>query len=121
MAVMVAALRAMKAAGTLKNADIAVFLTGDEEDAASPIEATRGTLIEAGKWADVALDFEGLAVDEGRDMGSIARRSSDSWTLTVTAKSGHSSGIFRPTSATARSTSWRGSSTPSAASCPRTS
>ena len=95
IAVIVAALRAMKAAGTLKNADIVVFMTGDEEDAASPIEATRGPLIAAGKWADVALDFEGLATEEGRDMGSTARRSSDSWTLTVTAKSGHSSGIFR--------------------------
>ena len=96
IAVIVSALRAMKAAGTLRNADIVVFLTGDEEDAASPIEATRGKLIEYGKWADVALDFEGLAVDEGKDMGSTARRSSDSWTLTVSAKSGHSSGIFRP-------------------------
>ena len=65
----------MKAAGTLKNADIVVFLTGDEEDAASPIDATRGKLIEYGKWADVALDFEGLAADEGREMGSTARRS----------------------------------------------
>jgi glutamate carboxypeptidase len=96
IAVIVAALRAMKAAGTLKNADIIVFLTGDEEDAGSPIEVTRGALIEAGKWADVALDFEGLAVEDGRDMGSTARRSSDSWTLIVTARSGHSSGIFRP-------------------------
>ena len=96
VAVIVAALRAMKAAGTLKNADIIVFLTGDEEDAGSPIEVTRGALIEAGKWADVALDFEGLAVEDGRDMGSTARRSSDSWTVTVTARSGHSSGIFRP-------------------------
>ena len=96
IAVIVAALRAMQAAGTLRNADIVVFLTGDEEDAASPIEATRGKLIEYGRWADVALDFEGLAVDEGKEMGSTARRSSDSWTLTVTAKSGHSSGIFRP-------------------------
>ncbi|HJU77380.1 MAG TPA: M20/M25/M40 family metallo-hydrolase [Sphingomicrobium sp.] len=96
IAVIVAALRAMKAAGTLRNADIVVFLTGDEEDAGSPIEVSRGRLIEAGKWADVALDFEGLAVEDGRDMGSTARRSSDSWTLRVTAKSGHSSGIFRP-------------------------
>jgi glutamate carboxypeptidase len=95
IAVIVAALRAMRAAGTLRNADIKVFLTGDEEDAASPIEATRGALIEAGRWADVALDFEGLAVENGRDMGSTARRSSDSWTVRVTAKSGHSSGIFR--------------------------
>ena len=95
MAVIVAALRAMKAAGTLKNADITVFLTGDEEDA-GPLEIARRDLISAGKWADVALDFEGLAQLDGRDMGSIARRSSDEWTLVVTARSGHSSGIFRP-------------------------
>jgi len=96
MAVMVASLRAMKAAGTLKNADITVVLTGDEEDAGDPIEVTRGPLIEAGKWADVALDFEGLAQKEGKDMGSIARRSSDSWTLIVSGRTGHSSGVMHP-------------------------
>ena len=95
MAVIIAALRAMKAAGTLKNADIPVFLTGDEEDA-GPVEVSRRDLIAAGKWADVALDFEGLVQDEGRDMGSIARRSSDEWTITVKARGGHSSGIFTP-------------------------
>ena len=96
MAVIVAALRAMKAAGTLKNADITVFLTGDEEDSGNPLEVARRDLIAAGKWADVALDFEGLVVDDGKDMGSTARRSSGSWTVKVTAKSGHSSGIFTP-------------------------
>ena len=96
MAVMVAALRAMKAAGTLKPADITVVLTGDEEDAGDPIELTRGPLIEAGKWADVALDFEGLAQTDGKDMGSIARRSSDSWTLIASGRSGHSSGVMYP-------------------------
>src|SRR5688500_10729014 len=95
MAVIVSALRAMKAAGTLKNADITVFLTGDEEDA-GPLAISRRDLVAAGKWADVALDFEGLVQDEGRDMGSVARRSSDEWQLTVTARSGHSSGIFSP-------------------------
>jgi glutamate carboxypeptidase len=98
MAVMIAALRAMQAAGTLKNADIEIVLTGDEEDSGLPIELARRDLIAAGKRADVALDFEGLAREEGpnglSDMGSIARRSSDSWTVTVTARSGHSSGIF---------------------------
>jgi glutamate carboxypeptidase len=73
-----------------------VFMTGDEEDAGSPIGVTRGPLIEAGRWADAALDFEGLAVENGRDMGSTARRSSDSWTVKVTARTGHSSGIFKP-------------------------
>ena len=96
MAVMVAALRAMKTAGTLKAADITVVLTGDEEDAGDPIEVTRGPLIRAGKWADVALDFEGLAQKDGKDMGSIARRSSDSWTLIVSGRTGHSSGVMHP-------------------------
>ena len=50
-----------------------MVLTGDEEDAGDPIEVTRGPLIEAGKWADVALDFEGLAQKAGKDVGSIAR------------------------------------------------
>lgn len=92
--VMVAALRAMQAAGTLKDADIEIVLTGDEEDAGDPIEIARGDLIAAGKRADVALDFEGLVVADGIDMGSIARRSSASWTVTTRAKGGHSSGIF---------------------------
>ena len=94
MAVMVAALRAMHQAGTLKDADIEVVLTGDEEDNGLPIELVRRDLVAAGKRADVALDFEGLADQDGKDIGSIARRSSGAWTLTVTAKSGHSSGIF---------------------------
>jgi glutamate carboxypeptidase len=96
MAVMVAALRAMKAAGTLRAADITVVLTGDEEDAGDPIELTRGPLIRAGKWADVALDFEGLSQKDGRDMGAIARRSSDSWTVIASGRTGHSSGVANP-------------------------
>ncbi len=97
IAVIVAALRAMQAAGSLKNADITVFLTGDEEDA-GPVEISRRDLLAEGRKADIALDFEGLVRDEGRDMGSVARRSSDEWTLTVTARGGHSSGIFTPAS-----------------------
>ncbi|MEO5972220.1 MAG: M20/M25/M40 family metallo-hydrolase [Sphingomicrobium sp.] len=95
MAVIVAALRAMKAAGTLKKADITVFLTGDEEDS-GPVGIARRDLVAAGRRADVALDFEGLVQLDGADMGSTARRSSDEWTLTVTARGGHSSGIFTP-------------------------
>ena len=94
MVVIVAALRAMKAAGTLKDANIEIHMTGDEEDAGDPIEKARADLIEAGKRSDVALDFEGLVRDNGADMGSVARRSSESWTVTATGKSAHSSGIF---------------------------
>jgi glutamate carboxypeptidase len=96
-AVIVAALRAMNAAGTLKNANITVFLTGDEEDAGRPLAIARRDLIAEGKRADVALDFEDLAVEDGpngpMDMGSTARRSAGSWTLIVTGRSAHSAGV----------------------------
>ncbi len=96
MVVIIAALRAMQTAGTLKNANIEIHMTGDEEDAGDPIAITRAGLIAAGKRADIALDFEGLFVEGGRDMGSIARRSSNSWQITATGKTGHSSLIFNP-------------------------
>ncbi len=92
--VMLAALRAMHKAGTLRHANIEVVLTGDEEEVGQPVAVSRADLVAAGKRADAALDFEGLAREGGADMGSIARRSSSNWTLTVEAKSGHSSGIF---------------------------
>jgi glutamate carboxypeptidase len=96
-AVIVAALRAMQAAGTLKNANITVFLTGDEEDAGRPLAISRRDLIAEGRRADVALDFEDLAIEDGpngsMDMGSAARRSAGSWTLTVTGRSAHSAGV----------------------------
>jgi glutamate carboxypeptidase len=97
IAVIVAALRAMKAAGTLKDANITVFLTGDEEDAGSPLSISRRDLVAEGKKADVALDFEDLSQQDGPngvvDMGSTARRSAGSWTLTVTGRSAHSAGV----------------------------
>ncbi len=96
LVVIIAALRAMQAAGTLKQANIEIHMTGDEEDAGDPIEIARAGLIAAGKRADAALDFEGLFVENGRDMGSIARRSSNSWQITTTGKTGHSSLIFNP-------------------------
>jgi glutamate carboxypeptidase len=93
-AVLIAALRAMQAAGTLRDADIMVVMTGDEERPGSPISAARRDLIEAGRWADVALEFENLASEGGRDFGTVARRSATSWTLTAHGRSGHSSGVF---------------------------
>ena len=97
MVVIVSALRAMQAAGTLKDAAIEIHMTGDEEDAGDPIDVTRGPLIAAGKAADVALDFEGLSIENGMDMGVISRRSSNSWKLEVSGVTGHSSLIFDST------------------------
>ena len=93
IAVIVAALRAMQAAGTLKRSNITVFLTGDEENAGRPLAISRRDLVAEGKHADAALDFEDLAIKDGLDMGSTARRSAGSWTLTVTGHSAHSAGV----------------------------
>jgi glutamate carboxypeptidase len=92
--VIIAAMRAMQAAGTLKNADIKIVLTGDEERTGAPMEIARRDLIAAGKWADVALEYENLAREDGADLGTVARRSSINWTLRTTGKTGHSSGVF---------------------------
>lgn len=92
--IIVSALRAMQAAGTLRDADIKVVLTGDEESAGAPLAAARADLVAAGKWADVALEYEGLIVDGGRDFATVARRGVADWTLSTTGITGHSSGVF---------------------------
>ncbi|HKR24992.1 MAG TPA: M20/M25/M40 family metallo-hydrolase, partial [Allosphingosinicella sp.] len=81
LVVIVAALRAMRAAGTLAGANITIVLTGDEERTGSPIAVARADLIAAGRAADYALEFENLAREDGREFGTVARRSSTSWTL----------------------------------------
>ena len=96
IAVIVAALRAMQAAGTLKQANITIFMTGDEEDAGDPLSISRRDLVTEGKKADAALDFEDLAMKGDQDMGSTGRRSAGSWQVTVTGRSAHSSGIGSP-------------------------
>lgn len=92
--VIIAALRAMQAAGTLEDANVTVFLTGDEERIGAPLAIARRDLIEAGREAAFALEFENLAVEDEADFGTIARRSSSNWTLTTTGRTGHSSGVF---------------------------
>jgi glutamate carboxypeptidase len=96
--VIIQALRAMQAAGTLRDADIMVVMTGDEERTGAPLDAARRDLIAAGEWADVALEYENLATTgEGAtraEYGTVARRSSGSWEIRATGQTGHSSGIF---------------------------
>jgi glutamate carboxypeptidase len=93
------ALRALKKVGVLDNTTISVIYTGDEERAGSPVEVARADMVALAKKSDLALAFEG-SIRRGHgsgteDMASYARRSSGSWTLKVTAKSGHSGQVFR--------------------------
>jgi glutamate carboxypeptidase len=92
--IIIAALRALHAAGSLRDADIKVVLTGDEESAGAPLDAARADLVAAGKWADVALEYEGMIVDGGRDFATVARRGVVDWELTTTGVTGHASGVF---------------------------
>ena len=94
--IMIAALRAMQAAGTLKDADITVVMTGDEEKRGAPLGVDRKDLIDGGHANDVALEFEGLA--RGRRPGHRLDRAAllGAWTVRTHAKSGHSSGVCTP-------------------------
>ena len=93
--VIVEALRALHGVGALDGTDITVVMTGDEEEPGLPLSAARAALLRAGEHADIALGFEGGGLDEqGRAQGVVARRSSTGWTLTVDARTAHSSGVF---------------------------
>jgi glutamate carboxypeptidase len=94
LVVMLAALRAMESAGVLRNTEIRIVLSGDEERFGNPLELARRDLVEAAKQSDVALEFEPSVRIDGHDTISISRRSSTTWHLTATGISGHSSQIF---------------------------
>jgi glutamate carboxypeptidase len=90
--IIVQALKALDAAGLLKNMNVCVVMTGDEEAAGRPLQAARAALVDAAQGATAAIGFEDGDGDPAHAI--VARRSSSSWTLTVTAKSGHSGQIF---------------------------
>ncbi|MGD2071234.1 MAG: M20/M25/M40 family metallo-hydrolase [Gemmatimonadota bacterium] len=92
--VIVYALKALQAVGALDGSRIVVAYTGDEEKPGDPLDVARRDLIEAGRWADVALGFEGGVRDEDGEYATIARRSSSGWVLEVTGRQAHSSGVF---------------------------
>jgi glutamate carboxypeptidase len=85
------ALKALRDTGALKDSSIIVMLTGDEEDSGDPVEVSRRDMIAVAKRSDLALSFE----NGGSNIATVARRGSSDWTLEVTAKTGHSSGIFK--------------------------
>jgi glutamate carboxypeptidase len=91
--IIIAALKALKKAGTLDAMNVVVVMTGDEEDSGDPQAAARAALVDAAKGAEYALGFEDGPADP--KFAVTARRGTSSWKLEVTAKTGHSSQIFR--------------------------
>ncbi len=92
--IIIYALKALQQAGVLDGSQIMVAFTGDEESTGKPLSLSRQELIEAGKWADVALGFEAGIDSEGKEWVTISRRSSSNWCLEVSGKQAHSAGIF---------------------------
>lgn len=88
------ALKALHDAGALEGTSITVAMTGDEEAPGRPLEIARRDLIQAGRDADVALEFETGARDSAAEYATVARRSSSGWTLAVRGRTAHSSGVF---------------------------
>lgn len=87
------ALGALKAVGALDNLDITVVMTGDEELSGKPLSLSKKALIDAAKYADIAIGFENGDGNPGT--ANISRRGSIGWTLTVEGKPAHSSQVFR--------------------------
>ncbi len=84
------ALKALQTAGLLRDLNVTVVFTGDEEDPGEPLAVTRQALIAAGHRNDVALAFEGGS----RSIATTARRGSSGWRLVTTGRQAHSAGIF---------------------------
>jgi glutamate carboxypeptidase len=91
---LIEALRALDAAGALRDARISVLLTGDEERIGLPIDIARAPLVALARESDYALSFEASTLRAGQVHAIVSRRSSDGWLLRVEARPGHSSAIF---------------------------
>ena len=87
------ALAALDAAGVLKDLNVTVVMTGDEEDGGRPLAKSREALVAAAKGADVAIGFEDGPGDPRYAV--TARRGTVDWQLRVKGTPAHSSQIFR--------------------------
>src|ERR1041384_7877706 len=84
------ALKALQAAGALRDLNITIVFTGDEEHPGEPLDEARRALIEAGRQSDVALGFEG----GNRADATVARRGASGWRVHAHGHQAHSAGVF---------------------------
>ncbi len=90
--VILQALTALKDAGVLKDMNIIVVMTGDEELSGRPLELSKKALAEGAERADIALGFENG--DGNPQTAVVARRGSVGWELTTKGNPAHSSQVF---------------------------
>ena len=84
------ALKALQSAGALKDLNITLIFTGDEEHPGDPLSVTRKELIDLAKRSDIALAFEGGSWHDA----TTARRGASSWRVEATGRQAHSAGVF---------------------------
>ncbi|HEV8399571.1 MAG TPA: M20/M25/M40 family metallo-hydrolase [Gemmatimonadales bacterium] len=84
------ALKALQATGVLRDMNITIVFTGDEEHPGEPLAEARRALIEAAHHSDVALAFEA----GNRADATVARRGASGWRLTASGRQAHSAGVF---------------------------
>jgi glutamate carboxypeptidase len=93
--IMIVALQALHDSGALKDMNIEIVMTGDEELSGEPLALSKLEIIEAAKRADIAICYE-----DGDGLATTAltsRRGAADWILTVKGTAAHSSQIFTPT------------------------
>ncbi|MBU2879225.1 M20/M25/M40 family metallo-hydrolase [Aliiglaciecola lipolytica] len=90
--IIIEVMRALKHLGLLDDVSIQIVMTGDEERSGKPLSASKAAIINAAKWADIALGFEDG--DGNIETAVVARRGSVDWQLDVTGRPAHSSQIF---------------------------
>lgn len=90
--IIILAMQALKDAGLLDEMSIEIVMTGDEEKSGDPLELSKKDLVDAAKWADVALGFENG--DGNPETIVVARRGSAGWKLEVSGNAAHSSQVF---------------------------
>ena len=90
--ILLLALEALRENGALDRLRVSVVLTGDEEDAGRPLDASRADLLRAAEGATAAIGFEDGDGDPRHVV--VARRGSSGWVLRVRGTPSHSSQVF---------------------------
>jgi len=91
--IMILALEALRAAGSLDKMNITIVMNGDEENSGEPVAEARRALLDAARGASAAIGFEDGA--GYLNSGIVARRGAASWQLDVKGEAAHSSQIFK--------------------------